>query len=81
MRNRTERLSDLLDWKNLAVVGCLLANPLTHIDNLQFYREARHKSLEKIYPDRVAQIAQEVGLFDDDDWFIREAPYILESIG
>merc|ERR1712025_900058 len=34
-RNRTERLSDLLDWKNLGV----------------YYRQARVMALEKVYPD------------------------------
>jgi len=43
MRNRTERLSELLDWKNLHV----------------FYREARHKALERMYPDGVAKIVSE----------------------
>merc|ERR1719357_1594653 len=34
-RNRTERLADLLDWKNLGV----------------YYRQARVMALEKVYPD------------------------------
>lgn len=36
-RNRTERLSDLLDWRNLGI----------------YYREARIKALEIVYPDYV----------------------------
>lgn len=36
-RNRTERLSDLLDWKNLGV----------------YYRQARVMALQKVYPDFV----------------------------
>lgn len=34
-RNRTERLSDLLDWKNLGI----------------YYRQARMKALQAVYPD------------------------------
>jgi len=34
-RNRTERLSDLLDWKNLGI----------------YYRQARLQALEKVYPE------------------------------
>ena len=34
-RNRTERLADLLDWKNLGV----------------YYRQARVMALEKVFPD------------------------------
>ncbi|PSN29113.1 Glycogen [starch] synthase [Blattella germanica] len=34
-RNRTERLSDLLDWRNLGI----------------YYRQARIKALQKVYPD------------------------------
>lgn len=34
-RNRTERLSDLLDWRNLGI----------------YYRQARIKALEMVYPD------------------------------
>jgi len=34
-RNRTERLSDLLDWRNLGV----------------YYRQARMKALKMVYPD------------------------------
>jgi glycogen(starch) synthase len=34
-RNRTERLSDLLDWRNLGV----------------YYRQARMKALREVYPD------------------------------
>ncbi|KAJ6646926.1 Glycogen [starch] synthase [Pseudolycoriella hygida] len=36
-RNRTERLSDLLDWRNLGI----------------YYREARIKALQAVYPDYV----------------------------
>merc|ERR1711881_301286 len=36
-RNRTERLADLLDWKNLGV----------------YYRQARVLALERVYPDFV----------------------------
>merc|ERR1712029_627765 len=36
-RNRTERLADLLDWKNLGV----------------YYRQARVMALERVYPDFV----------------------------
>ena len=34
-RNRTERLSDLLDWKSLGI----------------YYRQARMKALQAVYPD------------------------------
>ncbi|XP_075218936.1 glycogen [starch] synthase isoform X2 [Lycorma delicatula] len=34
-RNRTERLSDLLDWRSLGI----------------FYRQARHKAMECVFPD------------------------------
>lgn len=34
-RNRTERLSDLLDWRNLGI----------------YYRQSRQKALHKLYPD------------------------------
>lgn len=36
-RNRTERLSDLLDWRNLGI----------------YYRQARIKALQTVYPDYV----------------------------
>jgi len=36
-RNRTERLSDLLDWRNLGI----------------YYREARVRALKAVYPDYV----------------------------
>ncbi|CAD7093823.1 unnamed protein product [Hermetia illucens] len=36
-RNRTERLSDLMDWKTLGI----------------YYRQARVKALQKVYPDYV----------------------------
>lgn len=36
-RNRTERLSDLLDWRNLGI----------------YYREARVKAIQSVYPDYV----------------------------
>lgn len=35
MRNRTERLSDLLDWKSLGI----------------YYRQARMKALQAVFPD------------------------------
>ena len=34
-RNRTERLSDLLDWKSLGI----------------YYRQARMKALQAVFPD------------------------------
>ncbi|VDK42964.1 unnamed protein product [Anisakis simplex] len=42
MRNRTERLSELLDWKNLG----------------SFYREARRMALQKTHPDLVQVIQE-----------------------
>lgn len=42
-RNRTERLSDLLDWRNLGI----------------YYREARVKALQAVYPDYVDETGQE----------------------
>uniref|UniRef100_A0A1B6BX67 Glycogen [starch] synthase n=2 Tax=Clastoptera arizonana TaxID=38151 RepID=A0A1B6BX67_9HEMI len=36
-RNRTERLSDMLDWRNLGI----------------YYRQARQKAIRQVYPDMV----------------------------
>lgn len=64
-RNRTERLSDLLDWRNLGIVsihthiGNLFnwnlpfCNHLHWTHNFQYYREARIKALQIVYPDYV----------------------------
>uniref|UniRef100_U5ET57 Glycogen [starch] synthase n=1 Tax=Corethrella appendiculata TaxID=1370023 RepID=U5ET57_9DIPT len=41
-RNRTERLSDLLDWRNLGI----------------YYRQARVKALQTVYPDYVDEPAE-----------------------
>lgn len=43
-RNRTERLSDLLDWRNLGI----------------YYRQARIKALEAVYPDYVDEAGESV---------------------
>ncbi|CAG9136098.1 unnamed protein product [Plutella xylostella] len=43
-RNRTERLSDLLDWRNLGI----------------YYRQARAQALKLVYPDYVDQLGQEL---------------------
>lgn len=43
LRNRTERLSDLLDWKNLGV----------------YYRQARQMAMHKTHPDRVKEAKAE----------------------
>ncbi|KAH8303520.1 hypothetical protein KR018_000372, partial [Drosophila ironensis] len=39
-RNRTERLSDLLDWRTLGI----------------YYRQARVKALQAVYPDYVDEL-------------------------
>lgn len=44
-RNRTERLSDLLDWRNLGI----------------YYRQARAEALKIVYPDYVDHMDQELG--------------------
>uniref|UniRef100_A0AC34REW4 Glycogen [starch] synthase n=1 Tax=Panagrolaimus sp. JU765 TaxID=591449 RepID=A0AC34REW4_9BILA len=45
LRNRTERLSDLLDWKTL---GC-------------YYREARRLALKKVFPDLDLKLSHTLG--------------------
>lgn len=61
-RNRTERLSDLLDWRYLGRVRLQIQNILScmfylQIDfsppffSLQFYIAARHMALAKAFPD------------------------------
>lgn len=68
-RNRTERLSDLLDWKNLGVVSNLNKLIMNNIiiDKfyfLQYYRQARMKALTKVYPEFASQFSGEnVGKF------------------
>ncbi|KAI8433443.1 hypothetical protein MSG28_015478 [Choristoneura fumiferana] len=44
-RNRTERLSDLMDWRNLGI----------------YYRQARAQALKIVYPDYVDHMDQELG--------------------
>nr|WIM01506.1 glycogen synthase [Limnephilus lunatus] len=44
-RNRTERLSDLMDWRNLGI----------------FYRQARVRALQEVYPDYVDEVESEMG--------------------
>lgn len=44
LRNRTERLSDLLDWKNLGL----------------YYRQARQLAVQKTHPDRDMEAIPEV---------------------
>ncbi|XP_060533405.1 glycogen [starch] synthase [Cylas formicarius] len=44
-RNRTERLSDMLDWRNLGV----------------YYRQARMQALHKLFPDYVEEIESAIG--------------------
>ncbi|KAL1501364.1 hypothetical protein ABEB36_006696 [Hypothenemus hampei] len=44
-RNRTERLSDMLDWRNLGV----------------YYRQARMQALHKVFPDYVEEIENSIG--------------------
>ncbi|CAF4887596.1 unnamed protein product [Pieris macdunnoughi] len=44
-RNRTERLSDLLDWRNLGI----------------YYRQARAEALKIVYPDYVDHMHMELG--------------------
>ncbi|KPJ19685.1 Putative glycogen [starch] synthase [Papilio machaon] len=44
-RNRTERLSDLMDWRNLGI----------------YYRQARAQALKIVYPDYVDQMDIELG--------------------
>lgn len=78
-RNRTERLSDLLDWRNLGIVSSLnnianCSNLLNSIDfsfDPQYYREARVKALKKLYPDYV----DETGTDFDSSNFNYPRPY------
>ncbi|KAF5284833.1 hypothetical protein FQA39_LY04558 [Lamprigera yunnana] len=44
-RNRTERLSDMLDWRNLGI----------------YYRQARQKALKAVFPDYIHECAQAIG--------------------
>ncbi|KAJ8956230.1 hypothetical protein NQ318_014961 [Aromia moschata] len=44
-RNRTERLSDILDWRNLGV----------------YYRQARMKALHKVFPDYKEEMESGIG--------------------
>lgn len=44
-RNRTERLSDLMDWRNLGI----------------YYRQARAQALKVVYPDYVDELEVELG--------------------
>ncbi|KAG5885322.1 hypothetical protein JTB14_020694 [Gonioctena quinquepunctata] len=44
-RNRTERLSDMLDWRNLGV----------------YYRQARMKALHKVFPDYKEEMEYGIG--------------------
>ncbi|KAB0802584.1 hypothetical protein PPYR_04770 [Photinus pyralis] len=44
-RNRTERLSDMLDWRNLGI----------------YYRQARHKALKAVFPDWIDDSEQAIG--------------------
>ncbi|XP_066257630.1 glycogen [starch] synthase [Euwallacea similis] len=44
-RNRTERLSDMLDWRSLGV----------------YYRQARLQALHKLFPDYVEEIENSIG--------------------
>lgn len=52
-RNRTERLSDLLDWKNLGIVSCGLKmqNEFANCSCLQYYRKARQLALHRTHPE------------------------------
>lgn len=57
-RNRTERLSDLLDWRNLGIVSLLMLTAwnlllINFSVNFQYYREARVKAIQAVYPDYV----------------------------
>ncbi|KAL1237705.1 Glycogen [starch] synthase [Trichinella spiralis] len=47
LRNRTERLSDLLDWKNLGF----------------YYRQARQMALSRTHPERFAELKAEAAKF------------------
>lgn len=44
-RNRTERLSDMLDWRNLGI----------------YYRQARQKALKAVFPDYIDECEQAIG--------------------
>jgi glycogen synthase len=57
-RNRTERLSDLLDWRNLGIVSVQWSAKYGRgfnffLNFLQYYRQARIKALQVVYPDYV----------------------------
>lgn len=71
-RNRTERLSDLLDWRNLGIVSKNVQSDVMHhhicrVQRLifpipffcfQYYREARVKALQAVYPDYVDETGE-----------------------
>jgi len=69
-RNRTERLSDLLDWRNLGIVRhayftVFLFNYLFCILYMssicmfsQYYRQARIKALTTVYPELASEYAE-----------------------
>lgn len=60
-RNRTERLSDLLDWRNLGIVSWFLSHTENVNDNFllfQYYRQARVKALQAVYPDYVDEAGE-----------------------
>lgn len=63
-RNRTERLSDLLDWRNLGIVRQKYTlHLLSHMSLLyayfpQYYRQARIKALTTVYPELASEYAE-----------------------
>lgn len=63
-RNRTERLSDLLDWRNLGIVRILflvLCVWFLIFFISQYYRQARVKALQIVYPDYVDEGTEFLG--------------------
>lgn len=72
-RNRTERLSDLLDWRNLGIVSAFVnfsfllfpSRLLFQLNQLnmehifrQYYRQARIKALTTVYPELASEYAE-----------------------
>lgn len=62
MRNRTERLSDLLDWKNLGIVSLIFIEVYKKLtsSSFQYYRHARVKALQIVYTDYIDEIGESV---------------------
>lgn len=66
LRNRTERLSELLDWKNLGFVSHFIHKEIK-LQGMgfffQYYRQARQLALSRTHPERFAELKAEVSVF------------------